>query len=85
MKELGQKHPEIAFLFEEFFYIFQANTAQYFKVTEAQILASVRNNIPKEDVVKALQIMKAHATDAKRIYYPEIDDFSEFSKFLQQQ
>ena len=35
--------------------------------------------------IKALQILKAHATDAKRIYYPEIDDFSEFSKFLQQQ
>lgn len=85
MQELGQKHPEIAYLFEEFFYIFKANTQQYYKVNEAQILASVRNNIPKEDVVKALQLMKAHATDAKRIYFPEIDDFSEFSKFLHQQ
>ena len=42
-------------------------------------------NTTKKDIIKALQILKAHATDAKRIYYPEIDDFSEFSKFLQQQ
>ena len=26
--------------------------------------------------------MKANAEDAKRIYFPEIDDFSEFSKYL---
>lgn len=84
MEKLGQIHPEIAHLFNELYYIFQANTQQYYNVNETQILASVKNDIPKEDVVKALQIMKAHATDAKRIYFPEIDEFSEFSKYLHQ-
>lgn len=82
LKELSKNHPEVARIFDEFGYIFQANQELYYKVNETQILASVRNNIPKQDVVKALQLMKANATDATRIYFPEIDEFSEFSKFL---
>lgn len=82
LEELSKNHPEVAYIFDEFGYIFKANQEQYYKVNETQILASVRNNIPKQDVVKALQLMKANATDATRIYFPEIDEFSEFSKFL---
>ena len=82
LKELSKNYPEVAHIFDEFGYIFQANQELYHKVNETQILASVRNNIPKQDVVKALQLMKANATDATRIYFPEIDEFSEFSKFL---
>lgn len=82
LNELSEKHPEVAYIFDDFGYIFKANHELYYKVNETQILASVRNNIPKQDVVKALQLMKANATDATRIYFPEIDEFSEFSKFL---
>lgn len=85
MEGLIQEHSEVKNLYNELSYIFESNSQQYYKVNETQILASVGNNTPKKDIIKALQILKAHATDAKRIYYPEIDDFSEFSKFLQQQ
>lgn len=79
---LAKENDDIAYLLNDFGYIFKANCEYYYKVNEAQILASVRHNIPKKDIVKALQIMKANAEDAKRIYFPEIDDFSEFSKYL---
>ncbi len=79
---LAKENEDIAYLLNDFGYIFKANCEYYYKVNEAQILASVRHNIPKKDIVKALQIMKAYADDAKRVYFPEIDDFSEFSKYL---
>lgn len=82
MEELVEKHPEIASLYKDLRYIFEANTHQYYEVNEAQILNSVRDDVPKKDIVKAMLLMKGAASDAKRIYYPEIDAYSEFSKFL---
>lgn len=82
LAQLAEEHEDVAYLFRDFSYIFQANCERFFTVNEAQILASVKNNMPKKDVIKALQIMKSNAVDAKRIYFPEIEAISEFAECL---
>lgn len=83
LKELCESHPEVNNVFNTFRYIFDGNCESYYRVDESQILTvAKRSNISNADIIKALQLMKIYATDAKRIYFPELIEFSEFSKYL---
>lgn len=85
LKELCETYPEVDNLFKNknFNYIFTGNRESYYRVDESQILISAhKSDLSETDIVKALQLMKLHATDAKRIYFKEHDEFYEFSKDL---
>lgn len=82
VNELSESHSEIAHLLNDYDYIFKKNLKYTYEINEAQLLASVSKKESKDDVIKALQLLKAHATDATRIYFPENEDISEFSKQL---
>ena len=80
LETLVNENERVAHLFNNLQYIFNQNSEQYYLVDEAQILHSLKNCMTRTEAVRVLQLMKARATDAKRIYFPESDDYSEFSK-----
>lgn len=82
VNQLKEESNKLKILFKNLEYIFNANIKSYYTVNETQILASIDDNTSKADVVKALQLLKANAIEPKRVYFPEIDVFSEFSKRL---
>ena len=82
LDELRSKHQEVDKLYNELNSLFRDSCEMYYCVNQDSILSAVKKNISENDVVRALQIMKSHATDAKRIYFPEIEEFSEFAKLL---
>lgn len=80
IEDLAAENERVAYLINNLKYIFNENCEQYYLVDEAQILHSLKNCMSRTEAVRVLQLMKARATDAKRIYFPESDDYSEFSK-----
>lgn len=80
LDELAKDNVNVALLRDNLKYIFDYCHREYYVIDENQILNSLRNTIPPKDAAEALILMKARATDANRIFYPENQYYSEVAK-----
>ncbi len=82
LERLISENQDIANLYEKAKYVFEGNKEEYYLIDELQILHSLKRSTDKINAIRLLQIMKANATDAERIFLYESDEYSEFSKLI---
>lgn len=82
LDELARSNESVGRLVNHLRYIFDNKREAYYLVDETQILHSLDGCMTKAEAIRALQIMKTCATDATRVFFPDLDDYAEFSKNL---
>lgn len=82
LDELARSNDTVGRLVNHLQYIFDNKREAYYLVDETQILHSLDGCMTKAEAIGALQIMKTCATDATRVFFPDLDDYAEFSKNL---
>ena len=82
LEMLVRENRTVRCLFNNLNYIFEKKREPYYVVDEVQILHSLDGCMTQTEALAALQLIKAHATDANRVFFIENDDYSEFSKSM---
>lgn len=83
--KLIESNTDVKYLHDNLSNIYNYSTKPVITINENQILNSKKVDVSKEKIVRGLLILKKYALDAKQISYPEIPEFSEFSKLLKKQ
>lgn len=82
LDQLARSNDTVGRLVHHLQYIFDNKREAYYLIDETQILHSLDGCMSKSEALGALQLMKACATDATRVFFPDLDDYAEFSKNL---
>lgn len=84
VEELALKYPEVKAFLSEFEDKLEQDSTQVYLVSEDNVLSAPKVKISKEEIIKALLILKGHSSAPKRGYYMADGKYSDFAmKYMQ--